>query len=79
MEYRIELSGAQPREDALVALLEREDEAAIVDFDARAGVWRISTNLGADELAGLFACAGCRVLPGQLRALPSVCCGGCSG
>jgi 2-polyprenyl-6-methoxyphenol hydroxylase-like FAD-dependent oxidoreductase len=34
----------------------------------------------AGMMAGLlFARAGCRVSPGQVERVPSVCCGGCSG
>jgi hypothetical protein len=79
MEYRIELSGVLPSAATVAALLEKEDAAAIADFDGDARVWRINTSLGPDELRALFARVGCRVSPAQLTLLPSVCCGGCSG
>jgi hypothetical protein len=79
MEYRIELFGPLPAPETVSALLEREDAAAIADFDKDARVWRISTSLASNELLALFARVGCRVAPAQLIPLPSVCCGGCSG
>jgi hypothetical protein len=80
MEYRIELFGAtMPAGATLDALLESEDAGAVSDLDRVGRVWRVNTVLAADELRGLLARLGCRVEAAQVRALPSVCCGGCSG
>jgi hypothetical protein len=79
MEYRIEMFGAEPDPSKLYCLLDGEDAAAIADFDGMRRIWRINTSLLSRELIELFARAGCRLAPGQLRVVPSVCCGGCSG
>jgi hypothetical protein len=80
MEYRIELFGAtMPTGETLDALLEAEDAGAVSDLDRAGRVWRVNTVLAAEELRDLLARVGCRVESGQVRMLPSVCCGGCSG
>ena len=79
MEYRIEMHGSEPDAPTLCDLLEREDAAAVADFDAAQRTWRIGTSLLSRELIDVFARAGCRLAPGQLRVVPSVCCGGCGG
>ena len=80
MEYRIELFGAtMPTGATLDAMLEAEDAGAVSDLDRTGRVWRVNTVLAAEELRDLLARVGCRVEPGHVRALPSVCCGGCSG
>ena len=80
MEYRIELFGATlPTGETLDALLEAEDAGAVSDLDRAGRVWRVNTVLAAEELRDLLARVGCRVESGQVRMLPSVCCGGCSG
>ncbi len=80
MEYRIELFGATvPTGATLDALLEAEDAGAVSDLDRAGRVWRVNTVLAAAELRDLLARVGCRVEASQVRMLPSVCCGGCSG
>jgi hypothetical protein len=80
MEYRVELFGTpMPAAATLEALLEAEDAAAVADLDRVNHVWRVSTNLGSGDLLALLARIGCRVAPGNVKLLPSVCCGGCSG
>jgi hypothetical protein len=80
MEYRIELVGAAlPAAETLEALLESEDAAAVSELDRVARVWRVSTTLASGELLGLLARLGCRASPADVKTLPSVCCGGCSG
>jgi hypothetical protein len=80
MEYRIELFGAtMPTAETLGAILEEEDAGAVSDLDTVGRAWRVNTVLAADELRELLARAGCHVEPAQVRALPTVCCGGCSG
>ena len=80
MEYRIELFGtALPEAATLDALLVAEDAAAVADLDRAGHVWRVNTTLASDELLALLARVGCRVPPARVQALPSVCCGGCSG
>ncbi|MEO8159780.1 MAG: hypothetical protein ABI588_00060 [Arenimonas sp.] len=79
MEYRIELSGTLPAEEALSALLETEDVAATADLDPAKGIWRVNTTLASRDLLDLLGRAGCEVTPAQVTLVPSVCCGGCSG
>ena len=80
MEYRIELFGTRlPTPATLEALLESEDAAAVSELDGASHVWRVNTSLASVELLALLARLGCRVAPANVRLLPSVCCGGCSG
>jgi hypothetical protein len=79
MEYRIELPTPLPSLRVLSTLLRDEDAAAIDDFDQATSSWRVNTCLVPDEVLGVLARAGCKVLPAQITLLPSICCGGCSG
>ena len=80
MEYRVELFGTRlPTAATLEAMLEAEDAAAVSDLDRASHVWRVSTSLASSELLQLLERLGCRVAPGSVKLLPSVCCGGCSG
>jgi len=80
MEYRVELFGATlPAAAALEAMLTAEDAGAVSDLDPVGRAWRVNTVLAAAELRELLARAGCHVESAQVRPLPSVCCGGCSG
>ena len=80
MEYRVEFFGTpMPATATLEALLEAEDAAAVAHLDRANHVWRVNTNLASGELLALLARLGCRVAPGNVKLLPSVCCGGCSG
>ena len=80
MEYRIELFGTRlPTAATLEALLETEDAAAVSELDGASHVWRVNTSLASAELLALLSRLGCRVAPANVKLLPSVCCGGCSG
>ena len=68
-----------PTSETLDALIEAEDAGAVSDLDRAGRVWRVNTVLAANELRDLLARVGCRVESSQVRQLPSVCCGGCSG
>jgi hypothetical protein len=77
MEYRVDPLPSDldllPLFDAMVV----EDPAAMVDRDG--GGLRIFTFLPAPALLRALARGGLAVESWQLRLLPSVCCGGCSG
>ena len=79
MEYALATHAGLPD----LALLERAvqalDPAALLDLDAAGTTLRIATLLPRVEVAGLIAAAGHPVTLDQVRQLPSICCGGCSG
>jgi len=79
MEYQVQLP-RQPGDAArLEAMLEAEDPAAVSELDGAALQWRVNTSLRASDLVALLGRAGCPTPLAQVRMLPSVCCGGCSG
>ena len=77
MVYRIEMYGVEPDASRLYSLLGGEDTSAVADFDDSRRIWCIHTNLLSRQLIELFARAGCRLTPGQLRVVPSLCSSGC--
>ncbi len=79
MEFHIDLCGAVPGLDVLDDALRCADPSALVDIDPGGNVLRISTSIGAAQLATLVRQAGLPVSVDQVRQLPSICCGGCSG
>ena len=78
MEFRIDLPQT-PNLARIAPLLCEEDPSAV--FDAAPGVsaLRLSTVLSAGDVHAVFKRAGEPLETSQLRALPSVCCGGCGG
>ena len=79
MEFQVQLNQALADADRLEAMLEAEDPAAISELDGAARVWRVNTTLDAHDLVALLGRAGHPTPLSQVRKLPSVCCGGCSG
>lgn len=79
MEYQV----AVPLSHLQIAALRSEtlsfDPAAVLDYDMHKGKLRIATVLLAVEVKFLLEQAGHGVSLAQIEALPSVCCGGCSG
>ncbi|WP_162314383.1 hypothetical protein [Pseudoxanthomonas yeongjuensis] len=55
------------------------DPAAMLDFDARASMVRISSVATETELLDCLQQAGVGAAAGQFVRLPSECCGGCGG
>lgn len=78
MEFHVQLN-ARPDlgrfEDAIHDL----DPAAVLDVDSSGTVLRVAAAVNATELVALLAQAGHPVAAGQVRQLPAICCGGCSG
>ena len=79
MEFQVQMSELPADPDRLEAMLEAEDPAAISEFDGHARLWRVNTTLGARDLVALLGRAGVCTPLTNVRMLPSVCCGGCSG
>jgi hypothetical protein len=79
MEYRIILPPARPEPPARfeAALLEA-DPAAVFDVDP-SHVVRVATTLGMADLTALLRAQGEAFADVRVEALPSICCGGCSG
>ena len=55
------------------------DPASLVDIDPRTSAVRISTLLDAASIRALLAQCGADPMRADVQALPSICCGGCSG
>jgi hypothetical protein len=79
MEFHISLRGATPALEAIDDVLRREDPSALVDIDPDGSVMRLATSLDAVQLVSLVQQAGWPITADQVRQLPSICCGGCSG
>jgi hypothetical protein len=79
MEFHVRLDGASPDLDALGDAVRGLDPAAMLDVDAEGQVVRVAGALQASELVRLLGEAGWPVTRAQVRQLPSICCGGCSG
>lgn len=79
MEFRLSLDQAAPGLDDLRDACLAEDPSAMLDIAPEGDAVRIATQLDAATLVSVLAQSGWPLAPGQLRQLPSVCCGGCSG
>jgi len=79
MEFQVQLLESPADADRLEEMLQAEDPAAVAEFDGRARVWWVNTTLKAPDLVALLGRAGCPTPLAQVKMLPSVCCGGCSG
>ena len=79
MEFHIDIPGAAPDPRAIEDAIRDVDPAALVDIDPPSPTLRIATSVDARQLVALISQAGYRVDPAQVRQLPSICCGGCSG
>ena len=79
MEYHVAFD-SPPDLDLVESLLLERDPSAIVDLEPHsAPVLRVSSVLPRDLLQVLLQAAGYQVGPDRIRAVPSICCGGCSG
>ncbi len=79
MEFQIGIAGPAPDARVIEDAIQAVDPAALVDLDPDGQALRVATLVGARELVDLITQAGYRVDPAQVRQLPSICCGGCSG
>lgn len=78
MEYRITLPPATRDPMRLEGALLAADPAAVFDVDP-SRVARVATTLGTADLSALLRALGDGFGDAQVQALPSICCGGCSG
>ena len=78
MQYTLITSGA-PDMTAIERAIVQLDPAAMLDFDARASMVRISSVATETELLDCLQQAGVGAAAGQFVRLPSECCGGCGG
>lgn len=79
MEFDIALGGGKPDCRAIEAAIGAVDPSVVIDIAPEGDRLRIATVLGAAELLSLIRLAGHPVAADELRQLPSICCGGCSG
>jgi hypothetical protein len=79
MEFHVKFPAPAPDPGRIEAAVRAVDPSALADIDPASSALRIATSIGARELIELLGSAGHPVLPEQVRQLPSICCGGCSG
>lgn len=79
MEFSVHLDDAAPPLATVHAACVDADPSALVDISPEGGAVRIATMLDQATLAAVLARSGWALGAGQLKQLPSVCCGGCSG
>ncbi len=79
MEFHVRFENDLPELEAVEHMLRELDPSAVVDLDPSGGLLRVSTWLEARQLSDTFARVGHAVQLAQIVALPSVCCGSCSG
>lgn len=79
MEFHVQLAGPLPDREAVDEAILAADPAAVIDIDAAGQTLRVAASVDADELIRLLGRAGYPVSTAQVRQLPSICCGGCSG
>jgi hypothetical protein len=79
MEFHVLISGPVPDPSCIEDAIRMLDPSALVDVDPASPTLRIAASISARELVEALAHAGHPVSPGQVRQLPSICCGGCSG
>lgn len=79
MEFHVRLDGARPDLDVLGDAIREVDPSALLDIDSSGALLRVAASLQAGELVALLGGAGSPVTRDQVRQLPSICCGGCSG
>lgn len=77
MEFTTSVNHAELDLAQLENVLRAVDPAALVDTDAN--LLRIAGAFDVATLAALLDDAGVAVSPNDIRIVPSVCCGGCSG
>ncbi len=65
--------------DAVRRTVEQVDPAAMLDIDSSGCVLRIAAAVDLAQLHGLLELSGHPATAAQVRVLPSICCGGCSG
>ena len=79
MEFHVNLSHPLPDAAAIESALTAIDPSAIVDVDRSARELRVNTWVDAAQLIDLVGQTGYLVAPEEVRQMPSICCGGCSG
>lgn len=79
MEFHVQLNGSRPDLDVIGEVVRDVDAAASLDVDPCGALLRVAAAVEARELIALLGKAGYPVTRAQVRQLPSICCGGCSG
>jgi hypothetical protein len=79
MEFHVTLVEPTPVLAAIEQAIQDADPSALADIDPSGSVLRVSTSVGAERLISLVREAGLSITADQVRQLPSICCGGCSG
>ena len=79
MEFHVQLSTRTVPLEAIEERLLAQDPAALLDMDPLNPILRIATLLESPALHALLCDAGLTVSRADIRQLPSICCGGCSG
>ncbi len=79
MEFEIGLRPEPAELGRIEQAIQTLDPAGVVAIDPQRRLLRVAAAASEFELAALLARAGFPVAIHHIRALPSVCCGGCGG
>ncbi len=79
MEFHVDTTGMRPNLEMIEDAVHTLDPAAVVDLDPAGPMLRVAAAASAAELIALLGRIGYPVQAEQVRQLPSICCGGCSG
>ncbi len=79
MEFHIDITGMQLNLDTIDDAIRSLDPSAMGDLDPVGTTLRLAAAVTAAELILLLGRIGYPLQAEQVRQLPSICCGGCSG
>ena len=79
MEYHVEWLDTAPSFQVIEDAILDSDPSASVDIDGASQILRVAGSLATVELIAVLHQAGYPVTAKQVVALPSFCCGECSG
>ncbi len=79
MEFHVQVTGAAPDVEKILDAIQQVDPSAVMDIDDAGRLLRVAAAVDLPELLAVLEHAGYPVPPDDVRQLPSICCGGCSG
>jgi len=79
MEFHVTLPAGRLDLEKIQAVVSQVDPSAVLDVDGDGQTLRVAAAVDAGELCEMIGTAGYPVTPAQVKQIPSICCGGCSG